>query len=354
MTGLQQHKSSLAFGCEFWAGGCRSRALPHCLRPCPSPPVPLPPAQVRLADPEVAGNPSEYMRIAKSAAEIEDVRDCCCIDFLLPALPAWAAGPSHMPETPCLDQPAGGAAVLGMREVPDSCSPRRWPFPCVRMPFSQCLCAAPLGCAAGSLAGGQLLRNVEGTNGPTGGRQRCVTHRGGNRARSSLAMSQYSHARPLSCPVSVTRVRVRWGLGVCRDGSRPGLGSGAGRDGRGGGKGAGAKPPGIGAAAQGKAPGQRGPKGRRLCRSSCTTLHTIAQEHRQILNVGVIRPGAMQLGFARPVQPTQLRAWRLLRLGLVWRRRRSPRFQTALSDACCAGSAAALGSSGRAQHHAGK
>ena len=30
--------------------------------------------QTRLADPDVAGDPSEYMKIAKSAAEIEEVR----------------------------------------------------------------------------------------------------------------------------------------------------------------------------------------------------------------------------------------------------------------------------------------
>ena len=29
--------------------------------------------QTRLADPDVAGDPSEYMKIAKSAAEIEEV-----------------------------------------------------------------------------------------------------------------------------------------------------------------------------------------------------------------------------------------------------------------------------------------
>ena len=31
--------------------------------------------QTRLADPDVAGDPTEYMKIAKSAAEIEEVRE---------------------------------------------------------------------------------------------------------------------------------------------------------------------------------------------------------------------------------------------------------------------------------------
>lgn len=55
-------------------------------------------AQVRLADPEVAGNPSEYMKIAKSAAEIEDVRACClafCLAFLAGLWPGC-------PDTKCL------------------------------------------------------------------------------------------------------------------------------------------------------------------------------------------------------------------------------------------------------------